>query len=146
MEANNKAVKKLNALIVSHPGTWRNMLQKTIEAYSFVTVIKVVCGSLSAVQLAKDHNPDLMVIDSSIPFDELIALIENIKREYPEIRTIVIVDTTQQQHKITQVGADFTIASFRFEDQIGEILDLLKESILDKNTSPPTNQKTNPTD
>lgn len=112
-------------MIVSHPGTWQRVLQKYIEAYSFVQVVGVAGGSLSAVQLAKEQSPDLMIIDSSISFDDLIALVENVKQENPGTRSIVITDTTQQRRKIIRSGADYTISSFNYEAQIREILNKL---------------------
>ena len=118
-------MKKLRVMVVSHPGTWQRVLQKNIEAHSYVKVVEVASGSLSAVQLAKENSPDLMVIDSSIPFDDLIALVQNVKRENPGTRSIVVTDTTQQRRRIIQSGADYTISSFNFESQIGEILNQL---------------------
>lgn len=119
-------MKKLRVMIVCHPGTWQRVLQKQMEAYSFVQIVGVASGSLSAAQFAKEHAPDLMVIDSSIPFDDLIALVQNVKGENPGTRSIVITDTTQQRRRVIQSGADYTISSFNYEAQIGEILNQLE--------------------
>ena len=103
-----------------------------IDAYPFVEVIDVVSGSLSAAQIANDNHPDLMLIDSSIPFDDAVALIQNLKRENSETRSIVITDTTQQRRRFIRAGADYTLASFDFDSQIREILNQLKGTLLDE--------------
>jgi len=112
-------------MIVSQSGTWQRVLQKNIEAYPFVKVVDIVSGSLSAAQLAKKHHHDLMLIDSSIPVDDAITLVQNLKRENPETRSIVITDTTQQRRRITQSGADYTLSSYNYEYKISAILDQL---------------------
>jgi DNA-binding NarL/FixJ family response regulator len=122
-------MKKLCLLIVSHPGTWQRVLQMNIEAYPFVKVVEVVSGSLSASQLVSQHQIDLVLIDSSIIFDDAIALVQNVKLENPKTRSIVITDTTQQRRRVIRSGADYTISSYNFEAQIGEILNQLKGTL-----------------
>ncbi len=122
-------MKNLRLMIVSLPGTWQRVLQKNIEAYPFVKFVDVVSGSLSAVQLVKQDKPDLVLIDSSIPFDDTVALVQNMKLEHPETRSIVITDTTQQRRRISQVGADYTVSSYNFESQIGEIFNQVKRTL-----------------
>jgi DNA-binding NarL/FixJ family response regulator len=115
-------MKNLSVMIVSHPGTWQRVLQKHMESYPFVQVVSVAGGSLSAFQFAMKQSPDLVIIDSSLPFDDLTALVQNLKLENPAIRSVVIADTTQQRRSIIRSGADYTIASFNFEDRLGEII------------------------
>lgn len=126
-------MKKLRVMIVSHPGTWQRVLQKNLEAYPFVEVVGAVSGSLSASQLAMENSPEIIVIDSSIPFDDVIALVQNVKRENLETRSIVITDTTQQRRRVTRAGADYTISSFNYEAQIGEILNQLQGTLSGNN-------------
>jgi len=135
-------MKKLRVMIVAHPGTWQRVLQKQMESFSFVNVIGVIGGSLSALQYAKENSPDLMLIDSSVPIDDLIALIQNVKLENPDTRSIVITDTTHQRRRITQSGADYTISSFHYEAQITEILKQLGEMQLDRSGNADTTVST----
>lgn len=122
-------MKNLRVMIVSLPGTWQRVLQKNIEAYPFVKFVDVVSGSLSAMQHINQYHSDLMLIDSSIPFDDMVALVRNLKLEHPETRSIVITDTTQQRRRISQVGADYTVSSYNFESQIGEIFNQVKRTL-----------------
>ena len=122
-------MKQLHVMIVSLPGSWQRVLQKNIEAYSFVKVISTVSGSLSASQLASQHQPDLVLIDSSIPFDDAIVLIRNLKTENPKTLSIAITDTTQQRRRMSRSGADFAVSSNNYETQIREILNQLEGTL-----------------
>ena len=124
-------MKKISTLIVSLPGTWQRVLQKNLASYPYVKVVESVNGSLSASQLTRQHQPDLILIDSSIPLDDVIALIRIVKLESPKTRSIVIADTTQQSRQIIEAGADYTLSSYHFEAQIREIFTQLKGSLLD---------------
>ena len=135
--AKSKKTKKLNVLVVCPPGVWQRILQMSIESYSFVKVVNVATGSLSASQLANEHHPDLIVIDSSVPFDDMLALIRKVKAENHGMRSLVITDTTQQKRRVIQAGADYTISAYDFESRIGELLNQVKNSLLpekDKDT------------
>ena len=129
--AKSTKMKKLRVMIVSHPGTWQRVLQKSIEAYPFGKEVETFSSSLSAAQLIQEHRHDLILIDSSVSFDETVTLIQNMKRENPEIRSVVITDTTQQRRRAVRVGADYTVTSYNYEAQIGEVLDQLKDMYLE---------------
>ena len=137
-------MKNLSLLIVSLPGTWQRALHKSIAVHPFVEVVEVANGSLSALQLAREAHPDLLMIDSSIPFDDTIALIQNLKQEIPEMQFIVVTDTTQQRRQAIQAGADFTLLAFDFDAQICKILDQLDGNHSDRGESSVTNTKKNP--
>ena len=128
-------MKKLHVMIVSYPGTWQKVLQRNFESYPFTEVVNVVNGSLSASQLAKELAPDIILIDSSIPLDDTVALLRNLKNEIPKTRSIVITDTTRQTREITRAGADFTLSSYNLESQIKEILNQLVEILPDETES-----------
>lgn len=125
----SRKTKKLSVLVVCPPGTWQRMLQMSIEAYSFVKVVNVATGSLSASHLAIEQRPDLIVIDSSVPFDDMLVLLRKVKDENQGIKSLVITDTTQQKRKVFQAGADFTISAYDFESDIGELLNEIRHSL-----------------
>jgi len=114
-------MKKLHLIIVAHPGSWQLVLQKNIETHSFIKVVGTVSGSLSAIQLASQCQPDIVLIDSSIPVDEVVVLIQKLKAENPEVASIAIADTSQQRLRMAQSGADYTVSSVHYETQLREI-------------------------
>ena len=127
--AKSRKTKKLSVLVVSPPGSWQRLLQMSFEFYSFVEVVNVATGSLSASQLANEHRPDLIVIDSSVPFDDMLVLIQTVKDENHGTKSLVITDTTQQKRKAIQAGADFTISAYDIESRIGELLNQIRNSL-----------------
>lgn len=124
-------MENLSVMIVSYPGTLQRVLQRNIESFSYVNVVDVVSGTLTASQRARQLSPHVIIIDSTIPFDDAMALVENLEQENPETKTIVITDTTQQRRRILRTGADYTLASFDYESRIGEILSQLRDLLLD---------------
>jgi DNA-binding NarL/FixJ family response regulator len=127
--AKSRKTRKLNVLVLSPPGAWQRILQMSIESYSFVKVVNVASGSLSASQLANEHRPDLIVIDSAVPFDDMLVLIQTVKDENHGTKSLVITDTTQQKRKAIQAGADFTISAYDIESRIGELLNQIRNSL-----------------
>jgi chemotaxis response regulator CheB len=115
-------MKNIHVIIVSMPGTSQRMLQNSIEANLSAEVIGIVHGGLCAIQSLEEHNPDLLLVDSSIPNDEAVAIVRNVKQQNPEIMCVVITDTAHQRHRVTEAGADFTLSSFNFEPQLQDIL------------------------
>lgn len=131
-------MKNMRIMIVSLPGSWQRVLQNNIEAHASVKVTGVVSGSLSAMQHASQYQPDLVLVDSSIPFDDAVVLIRKLKTENPKTLSIAITDTTQQRRKLIQVGADYTLSSYNFETQIGDVLNQVKETLPQVNGSSDT--------
>ena len=117
-----KIIKKLRVIIVSMPGTWQKLLLNNLEVHPAVGSVAVANGSLSAMQLAEEYNPDMVLIDSSIPTEEALAFIKNIKRFNQQTKCIVLTDTTRQGRRITLAGADHTLPSYNFTSKIGDIL------------------------
>ena len=116
-------MKKLHVIIVAMPGTWQKLLQNNVEEHPSVDRVEVVHGSLSAMQMAEENQPDLVLIDSGIPTEETVALLKNIKLANSTTRSIVLTDTSRQGRRITLAGADYTLLSYKFTSKIGDILD-----------------------
>jgi len=112
----------LHAMIVSLPGTWQKMLQQNLEDHPFVEVDNLASGALSALALVKNQNPDFVLIDSSIAFDDVDVLVQNLKEIKPDIQVIVLVDTSYMLKRIRRKGADYAISLCNYEEAIGEVL------------------------
>lgn len=115
-------MKKISMIIVTMPGTWQKVLHKNVTSHSSVEVVGIVHGGISAIQLAKEHTPDLLLIDASIPIDEVVAIIENVRLENAKMQCIVLADTHLQRRRAAQAGANYTLSSFNYSSKIREIL------------------------
>ena len=120
------------------------MLREILAAYSFVDKIDVVSGSIAALNLANQIQPDVMLIDASITFDEASVLVLNLKKQSPRTQLVVITDTTQQRRRIAQAGADYALLSFNFESQISEIIHQVMVRLSDGQDHPETTFKMDP--
>lgn len=136
-------MKKIHAIIVSLPGSWQKILQYYIEEYPFIQVDHVASGGLSAIQLLKEDQTDLLVIDSSISIDDIANLVRNVKKMQPDLQIIVIADTTQERHRIRRAGADYAISACNFEMQISEILNQINQRLLEKDANNEINAPSN---
>lgn len=129
-------MQKLHVMIVSLPGTWQRILQQNLEDYPFIEVDNVVNGALSAVQLIEKQSPDMVLIDSSIPFQDVIALIKNVNERNPDIQVIVLADTSYQLKRMLRSGAEYAISSCNYEEEISEVIrEIYEQQVKDAENS-----------
>ena len=103
------------------------------ERCRFISICGGSCcthSSLTAVQLVKEYRPDLLLIDSSIPIDDITSNVYNFNLENPSVRVIVIGDRHQQQRTFNKAGANFVVSTYEFKSQIKGILNQFKEMCL----------------
>ena len=122
---------ELRVIIASLPGTWQRILQSQFQPFPSVKVIGVANGSFTAVEMVNEHLPDIVCIDSSIPISDAIAVIGKIKHDHPEIITIVIGDTFPQRNQLRDAGVDYVFSSYKFADQIRDVIDQLVVGLKD---------------
>lgn len=125
----------LRVIVTSLPGTWQRILVNNVESHCSVDVVAVAHGSLMTVQLAREHQPDVLLIDSSIPADEAIVLVQNLKPKHPETALVVITNSSHQRHLFAQAGADYVLPAYSFETRIHDILNELSKACLQSQDS-----------
>ena len=119
---------KTRVLVVSLPGFMQNMLCETFNNRLDVDLVGVADGGLSAVSTIQKQQPDLVVIDSSVPVSEATALILWMKEEYQRAWSLVLVETTQQSNKVTGIGADIVLRSYSLGDHLDRVLEDLRSN------------------
>jgi chemotaxis response regulator CheB len=93
-----------------------------------VQVIGVAHGSLTAVQLVKKHQPDVLLIDANIPVEEAIAILHNIKLENPSVLIAIIADTNHDQRSLTKAGANYVVSTYEFKSKMQDIFNQFRET------------------
>ena len=106
---NRPPLEKVATIIVSRPGVIRQALRAMLALLPQLEITAAVGGGLSALELARQHRPALLVIDSSLPEDEVLALLRQIKQEQSLVRCLVVAETTRQQAVVLAQGADAVI-------------------------------------
>ena len=124
----SKPDQKTRVLVVSLPGYLQNMLYETFNNRLDVDLVGVADGGLSAVSTIQKQQPDLVVIDSSVPISEATALILWMKEEYQRAWSLVLVETTQQSNKATGTGADIVLRSYSLGDHLDRVLEDLRSN------------------
>lgn len=64
-------------------------------------LLLLVAGALFSYPLLT-----LIVIDNNLTEDEVVSLLQAIKRKYPKLYCIVLVDTLTEQRRVLSAGAD----------------------------------------
>jgi DNA-binding NarL/FixJ family response regulator len=114
--------RRKNVLLVSHPGILQHILRETFTNRSDLDTVEVANGCLSAIEMIRQKQPDLVVIDSNLPEAETRALILWMKNEQQHIRSLALAETTQQLKKSSSMGADMVLKSSTLLDNLDQVL------------------------
>lgn len=109
---------KVKSIVVSAPGAMQASLRAVLKGEETVEVIGCVGVGLSASVLIREQQPDVVLIDSNLPEDEMLALVRKIKDETPEIRCVVLTDTRRRERQAQIAGADVVLSQGRVVDEI----------------------------
>lgn len=120
---NHLATEKIPTIIAARPGVMRQALQATLASVSQIEITGVAGGGLSALNLARRLPPALLIIDSGLPEDEILALLCSIKQDLPQTRCLVLTETTRQQQVVLAAGADAVLLRGEPGERFREVLD-----------------------
>ena len=93
-------------VIVSRPGIMQHSLRVSLAACPEIVVIASSGDGLSALCQVRQYQPGLLVIDSNLLEEEVVALLSAVKTEQPATRCLVFMQSRQQQKQILAAGAD----------------------------------------
>ena len=98
-----------SALIVAAPGDLRDGLQSLLTTIPGIGPISQANDEPTALRIIEQQSPDLVLLDFHIPGDNVPAVLERIKAEYPQTRSLVLADHVQQQREAKSVAADVVV-------------------------------------
>jgi DNA-binding NarL/FixJ family response regulator len=84
-------------------------MESIFKSLPDLQVVGTASGGLSAVHLLQRYQPDLIVIDASIPDGEALALVRQVKAQHATTSCIVLTTTTRQMHGALAEGADVVL-------------------------------------
>jgi DNA-binding NarL/FixJ family response regulator len=81
-------------------------LRAALAGLSEVEVVGSAGDGLSALNLVRERQPDLLVIDCNLLEDEVCALLRQVKGEWPHVRCLALTHTRGQRARAAAAGAD----------------------------------------
>lgn len=97
---------KIRTIIVSRPGVMRESLRAGLTGSApHLEIIKMVGDGLTALEAIRAGKPHLMVIDSNLLEDEVKALLQYVKQEWPNICCLVLTESRHRQKNGDESGS-----------------------------------------
>ena len=86
---------------------------------------------LSALSMVREVQPALLVVDSNLLEDEALALLKEVKAAWPEVRCLVLVQTTGRKKRALAAGADAVVSRNDPVDALNQALHQLVSPVSD---------------
>jgi DNA-binding NarL/FixJ family response regulator len=96
----------MSALIIAKPGRIRDSLRALLRAIPQIGEICQVDDGSTALNIVAKYHPALALLGADLSENELQTLLNQIKKKYPQIWCIVLVETIHQQGLAETAGAD----------------------------------------
>jgi len=114
---------KMQAIIVSRPGIMHESLRAVLATAPQIEVVKSVGDGLSALDVVREQPPHLLVIDSNLLEDEIVALLWHVKQECPAVCCLVLTESVRQEQWASAQGADAVWSRYRSTRELNELLE-----------------------
>lgn len=114
-------IARLSTIIASVPGITAQSLRTTFEALSSVQIAGTAAGCLSALQMVRERQADLVVIDSNLPLEEVQVFLQQLKQEGLRTRSLVLAATSDQVRRALAAGADAALRRDVSTGQLGAV-------------------------
>lgn len=95
-----------SAVIVAKPGRFRDSLRALLTATPQIDAVNQANDEESALKAIAVDHVTLMLLDGSLPGNEVGAMLRGIRAERPQVRCIVLADNARQQREAKAAGAD----------------------------------------
>ena len=96
----------MSALIVARPGRMREGLRALLRTIPRIKIVEQVDRGSAALAMVTQKRSTLVLLDSSLPSEEMWTAVKQIKAKWPQTQCIVVADTIRQQGMAHTSGAD----------------------------------------
>jgi DNA-binding NarL/FixJ family response regulator len=97
------------ALIVAKPGPLRNSLQALMTTMSQIEILAETSDPSALLRMGAEIQPYVVLLDADLPEEQVCAALRQIKAEWSQTRSIVLVEDSQQQKTVQAAGADVAL-------------------------------------
>ena len=84
------AKKKIKILIVDDHPVVRKGLQSCLAAKDNLKIVGEASAGADAIKLAKEQQPDIVLVDMQMPGMDGLALTEALKKEAPAVKGLIL--------------------------------------------------------
>lgn len=86
----------------------RHGIRALLEEYSEVEVVSEASDGIEALEILKDHSPDLLISDIRMPRMNGIELVREVKKIYPQVKTLMLSMHDSEEYVVQSIeaGAD----------------------------------------
>jgi DNA-binding NarL/FixJ family response regulator len=116
------------ALILTRPGPLQHSLKTLLATLPEIEIVAEARDLSTLQRLGHEMQPDLILIEAGMPGNGLHETLGQIRREWKETRSIVLVETAEQEALATAAGANLVLfKGHRATKLIGLVKGLLAE-------------------
>ncbi len=98
-------------------------MRATLESLPSLYIVGTAAGCLSALQMVRDSQADLVVVDANLPFEDVQVFLRHLKEERLETRSLVLAATSSQVRRSLNAGAHASLRRDASIRQLGAAVD-----------------------
>ena len=100
---------RLSTVLASVPGVAEQSLRATLESLPSIKIVGTAAGCLSAMQMVRTGQADLVVIDANLPFDDVREFLRQLRQHQLATYALVLAATSSQVRHALAEGADVAL-------------------------------------
>ena len=97
------------ALIVARPGPLRTSLQALMTTMPQIEILAETSNPSALLRMGAEIQPHIVLLDADLPQEQVCAALRQIKEEWSQTRSIVLVEDSKQQQVVQAAGADVAL-------------------------------------
>lgn len=117
---------RLATVLASVPGVAEQSLKATLESLASIQIIGTAAGCLSAMQMVRAGQADLVVIDSNLPFEDVRVFLQQLRQDGLATHALVLAATSGQVREALMLGANAALRRDASIRQLSAAVDTLQ--------------------
>ena len=127
---------KLQVLIVTPPGRWRDGLQAVVRASPQVGKVDEADDTQAALAMIAGHPPALILLDTDLLDGQCREILMQVRNRWPQIWSVALVDSSRERAPVLKAGADAALVRNITTATFGQLLaDLARSRIRSRRRS-----------